>query len=214
MTASLREAAQMALDALAMLGTESWEPWENGHGEEVGKSLDDALAVLTAALALPDEQDKLQQIIARAYQIAGAYDAPEHVLDVLANPLDATQAQIDALLPFSVPDEPVASVLVPVSVLLNWKAAVNETAARSVKTERWQYGVALKQSIADVIAAAPQPAEPKAAPVERQPQDSEIIRLANVALRESKGQPLVTDWQTSAIKVCQHVAKHGIKAAS
>ena len=44
--------------------------------------------------------DKLLEIIAATYQIAGAYDAPVHVLDVLANPLEATQEQIDALLPF------------------------------------------------------------------------------------------------------------------
>ena len=49
------------------------------------------------------DTDRLREIIACAYQIAGAYDAPAHVLDVLANPLEATQAQIDALLPF-VPD--------------------------------------------------------------------------------------------------------------
>ena len=47
-----------------------------------------------------DRLEKLQEIIAAAYQIAGAYDAPGHVLDVLANPLLATQEQIDALLPF------------------------------------------------------------------------------------------------------------------
>lgn len=47
--------------------------------------------------------DKLRQIIASMYQIAGAYDAPAHVLDVLANPELATQAQIDALLPFVTP---------------------------------------------------------------------------------------------------------------
>lgn len=44
--------------------------------------------------------EKLLEILADTYQIAGVYDAPSHVLDVLANPKDATQEQIDALLPF------------------------------------------------------------------------------------------------------------------
>ena len=44
--------------------------------------------------------DKLLQIIAAAYQIAGACDLPFHILDVLANPEKATQEQIDAMLPF------------------------------------------------------------------------------------------------------------------
>jgi hypothetical protein len=47
--------------------------------------------------------DKLLQIIAAAYQIAGAYDAPAYILDVLANPEGATLAQIDELLPFVQP---------------------------------------------------------------------------------------------------------------
>lgn len=46
--------------------------------------------------------DKLLQIIAALYQIAGVYDAPTYVLDVLANPEMATQEQIDTLLPFSI----------------------------------------------------------------------------------------------------------------
>lgn len=50
-----------------------------------------------------NDKYKLRKIIAAAYQIAGAYDAPAYVLDVLADPLGATQAQIDALLPFVQP---------------------------------------------------------------------------------------------------------------
>ena len=57
----------------------------------------------SAALPVEPATDKLLQIIAATYQIAGVYDAPEHVLDVLANPELATQEQIDALLPFNVP---------------------------------------------------------------------------------------------------------------
>lgn len=48
----------------------------------------------------PDANQKLLQIIAAAYQIAGVYEAPDHVLDVLANPEAATRGEIDALLPF------------------------------------------------------------------------------------------------------------------
>lgn len=53
--------------------------------------------------------DKVREIIAATYQILGAYDAPEHVLDVLADPEGATQAQIDALLPFVQPVQPVCA---------------------------------------------------------------------------------------------------------
>ena len=53
------------------------------------------------AIAQPeDPHDKLLRIIAAAYQIAGACDLPDHVLDVLANPEMATQEQIAAMLPF------------------------------------------------------------------------------------------------------------------
>ena len=55
----------------------------------------------TAQPEQPDT-DKLLQIIAAMYQIAGVYDAPVHVLDLLANPQMAEQEQIDALLPFNI----------------------------------------------------------------------------------------------------------------
>ena len=45
--------------------------------------------------------ERLLEIIAASYQIAGAYEAPDYVLDVLASPTTATQEQIDALLPFA-----------------------------------------------------------------------------------------------------------------
>mgnify|MGYP000662704429 CR=1 FL=1 len=62
------------------------------------------------ALPVQPATDKLLKIIAATYQIAGVYDAPEHVLDVLANPVMATQEQIDALLPFNIalPVQPAA----------------------------------------------------------------------------------------------------------
>ena len=52
---------------------------------------------------------------------------------------------------------PAGFVLVQTETLLNWKSMANETAARTSKAERHQEGAALKQSIADVLAAAPKP---------------------------------------------------------
>lgn len=46
--------------------------------------------------------DKLLRIIACAYVVAGAHDADERILDVLANPEDATEEQIEAMLPYIV----------------------------------------------------------------------------------------------------------------
>lgn len=53
-----------------------------------------------AALQRPGQADKLLTIIAYAYQIAGAHDAPTHILDVLADPEAATIEQVDAMLPY------------------------------------------------------------------------------------------------------------------
>lgn len=50
--------------------------------------------------AHPPSSDRFLQIIACAYQMAGVHDAPEVWLDVLSNPEEATQEQIDALLPY------------------------------------------------------------------------------------------------------------------
>jgi len=47
--------------------------------------------------------DKLLTIIASAYQIAGAHDAPANILDVLADPESATLEQVEAMLPY-IPD--------------------------------------------------------------------------------------------------------------
>ena len=48
-------------------------------------------------------------------------------------------------------------VLAPMGTLNHWKAQVNQVAALSLKKDRWATGAALKQEIADMIAAAPQP---------------------------------------------------------
>lgn len=44
--------------------------------------------------------DKLLTIIAAAYQVAGAHDCPARILDVLANPDEATDDQVAAMLPY------------------------------------------------------------------------------------------------------------------
>jgi hypothetical protein len=55
-----------------------------------------------AAAPVSAMTDKLLLIIAYAYQIAGAHDAPDHILDVLANPEEASDEQIEAMLPYVV----------------------------------------------------------------------------------------------------------------
>ena len=44
--------------------------------------------------------ERLLTIIAAAYQVAGAHGAPARVLDVLARPEAATDAQVAAMLPY------------------------------------------------------------------------------------------------------------------
>lgn len=69
------------------------------------KPLSDGAA---AAQSEQMQDDKLLQIIAATYQIAGACDAPDHILDVLASPKRTTQVQIDAMLPFVQPKQSVS----------------------------------------------------------------------------------------------------------
>lgn len=47
-----------------------------------------------------DDCQKLLKIIAYVYQVAGVHDVPEHILDVLADPGGATEAQVEAMLPY------------------------------------------------------------------------------------------------------------------
>jgi hypothetical protein len=61
-----------------------------------------AKALLANPGQLVDGYQKLLRVIAYAYQIAGAHDCPEHILDVLADPEGATDEQIDAMLPYTV----------------------------------------------------------------------------------------------------------------
>lgn len=51
---------------------------------------------------LVNDYQNLLQIIANMYQIAGAHDCPEHILDVLADPEGATDEQIEAMLPYRI----------------------------------------------------------------------------------------------------------------
>jgi hypothetical protein len=61
-----------------------------------------AKALLAHSGDLVDGYQKLLRIIGYAYQIAGAHDCPEHILDVLADPEGATGEQIEAMLPYTV----------------------------------------------------------------------------------------------------------------
>lgn len=47
-----------------------------------------------------DNVVRLLTILANVYQILGAMIAPTHILDVLSDPLNATEEQIEAMLPF------------------------------------------------------------------------------------------------------------------
>jgi hypothetical protein len=51
------------------------------------------------SMVIATENDRLQDICASAYQLAGVVGAPVRFLDILSNPTDATPEQIDALLP-------------------------------------------------------------------------------------------------------------------
>lgn len=65
--------------------------------------------------------DKLQLICASAYQMAGLMGAPVRFLDALANPCNATQDQIDALLPIR---EEEVDVLRENGLLKSWAETV------------------------------------------------------------------------------------------
>lgn len=59
-------------------------------------------ALLANPALLVEGYQKLLRVIAYAYQIAGAHDCPEHILDVLADPEGATDEQVEAMLPYHV----------------------------------------------------------------------------------------------------------------
>jgi hypothetical protein len=54
---------------------------------------------VSTARRLQAENDRLQDICASAYQLAGLVAAPVRFLDALSRPLDTTPKQIDALIP-------------------------------------------------------------------------------------------------------------------
>lgn len=81
--------------------------WDGHETAEKYRRL--AALATPASPAVQGTRDHLLKIIAFAYQIAGWHDAPEHILDVLADPESATAAQVDAMLPYQV----VASPAVP-----------------------------------------------------------------------------------------------------
>lgn len=67
----------------------------HGHLEV---AMDKELAKLRA------EKTRLETVIGYAYQVAGAHGCPDRILDVLADPLGATDAQVEAMLPYTVDD--------------------------------------------------------------------------------------------------------------
>lgn len=84
------------------------EEVQPGWGRRPGTGIDVAVATIRelATQALINKyhgarERTLRDIIAAAYQMAGAHDAPANILDVLANPDDATPAQVDAMLAYA-----------------------------------------------------------------------------------------------------------------
>ena len=103
-----KELIEQANIQIVLWSIEAFTDPEGNMPDNTGEfnDLKACIPLLQAFLDRPPQIDKLRYIIACAYQIAGAYDAPEYVLDVLGNPDGATQKQIDALLPFSKPVQP------------------------------------------------------------------------------------------------------------
>jgi len=75
------------------------------------------------------DQEKLLDIIRRKYEIAGATEAPEHVLDVLADPLAATQEQIDKI----------EALPVVVNINSEFSAVLTQAGADTWNAWHWQF---------------------------------------------------------------------------
>lgn len=124
-----------ALEEAAAVCQDQYEFVRSKGRPELGSAVDDALKRIRAlkggAGALPDEarHDKLLTIIAHAYQIMGAHNAPAHVLDVLADPEAATAEQIDAILTYEPADE------------------AKDAALAESKREGWRDGMAEAQEL-------------------------------------------------------------------
>ena len=85
-------------------------------------------AIDAGQVVLPGAQDKLLTIIGAAYQVAGAHGASEAVLDVLCDPMAATAAQIDAMLPYEAPNDAARDL------------AIADAAAKAVYNKVYQFG--------------------------------------------------------------------------
>lgn len=62
-------------------------------------------AIDAGQVVLAADHAKALTIIGAAYQVAGAHGASEAVLDVLCDPMAATDVQIDAMLPYEAPND-------------------------------------------------------------------------------------------------------------
>lgn len=72
-------------------------------------------AVVLALIERLRGVDKLLAIIGAFYQICAEHDFPEHLLDILSDPEAATPEQVDALLPYVLPDdEPAVQIVEPI----------------------------------------------------------------------------------------------------
>lgn len=85
-----------------LMWREAWEAARQASADARGRTPADLLLVLEQ---VSQQNERLQEICAAAYQMAGVFEAPVRFLDALSNPMDATREQIEALLPVSADEE-------------------------------------------------------------------------------------------------------------
>lgn len=88
-----------------------------------------AALVNQPAPTVPDEREKLLTIIANAYQIAGAHDAPAYILDVLAHPEQATMEHVEDMLPYAPAHQPAQEQADP----FKWPNGCDNTIPRALR---------------------------------------------------------------------------------
>lgn len=106
---------RLAATALADANRKNLELTRVNHEQRLQEQrLDAALSRALSQRSEAEQHNKLLNIIGACYQIAGAHGAPEHILDVLCDPERATDAQVNAMLPY----EPAPSAAAGEQVLL------------------------------------------------------------------------------------------------
>lgn len=114
-------------------------------------SIDRMFSMGDKIVSAVNSQDKLLNIIASAYQIAGSYGAPSNVLDVFSDPEAASDEQIEALLPY-VPDNSVQDNLVAALekiIEMNRQHAKDQYGDAN-KAETWSCIVVAREALAEV----------------------------------------------------------------